>query len=378
VRWLMVIRGFGRNPRRSLSTVIGIVLALMLVLTSWGMLDTTEILIDQQFNHVQLEDAQVVPEAGVDASLIEAIQRVPGVEKTEQVSALDVSLSGPRGSYSTQLFAYPSGTVMHAFAIPGGSPQRGELVAGAALIGKTGVPVGGRISVRSPSLKKQFMLPIGATVDEPLGTFVYASPETLQDAMRSAGVGDPAGVLSRAYSVVFLKLEPGVNRAKVLAQVRKLNGVATVTDSRSLYNLVQQYLGFFYIFIGFMMLFGGVMALALIFNTVSVNLAERSTELASMRANGMSRQLIARLVTAENIILTAIGIVPGLFVGTWVAAWFMGTYSSDMFVYTLHMKPTTYVFSSLAMFAFTGLSLLPGIRAVGRVDIARVVRERSG
>ena len=248
---------------------------------------------------------------------------------------------------------------------------------GSSIIDKTGVPVGGRLSVRSPSLKKQFLLPIGATVDEPLGTFVYASPETLQEAMRSAGVGDPAGVLSRSYSVAFLKFEPGVNRAKVVDQLRKLNGVATATDSRSLYNLVQQYLGFFYIFIGFMLLFGGMMALALIFNTVSVNLAERSTELASMRANGMSRQLIARLVTAENLILTAIGIVPGLFVGTWAAAWFIGTYSSDMFVYTLHMKPTTYVFSALAMFAVTGLSLLPGIRAVGRVDIARVVRERS-
>ena len=32
---------------------------------------------------------------------------------------------------------------------------------------------------------------------------------------------------------------------------------------------------------------------------------------------------------------------------------------------------------ALAMFAVTGLSLIPGIRAVGRVDIARVVRERG-
>jgi putative ABC transport system permease protein len=221
------------------------------------------------------------------------------------------------------------------------------------------------------------MLPIGATVEEPLGTFVYASPQTLEDAMRDAGVGDPAGVLSRSYSIACVKLQPGADRDKVFEEIRDLDGVASVTDSRSLYNLVQQYLGFFYIFIGFMLLFGGVMALALIFNTVSVNLAERSTELASMRANGMSRQRIARLVTAENIVLTAIGIVPGLIVGWWAASEFMATYTSDMFIYTLHLKPSTLVLSSLAMFGFTGLSLLPGIRAVGRVDIARVVRERS-
>ena len=121
----MVLRGFGRNPRRSISTVVGIVLALTLVLTSWGLLDTTEILISQQFNHVQLEDAQIVPEHGVDASLLESIRRVTGVQVAEQVSALDVSLSGPKGSYSTQLLAFPSGTVMHAFDSPGGGPQPG-------------------------------------------------------------------------------------------------------------------------------------------------------------------------------------------------------------------------------------------------------------
>ena len=237
--------------------------------------------------------------------------------------------------------------------------------------------MGSRISLRSPSLKKQFLLPVGATVSERLGTYVYASPQTLQDALRSAGVGDPAGVLASRYSVVFVKLEPGVDRTKVLGTIRALTGVATVTDSRSVYDLVQNYLGLFYVFVGLMLLFGGIMAFALIFNTVSVNLAERSTELASMRANGMSRQLIARLVTAENLILTAVGVVPGLIVGTWAAARFLDTYTSDLFVYTLQMKPSTYVFATLAMFAFTGLSLLPGIRAVGRVDIAKVVRERS-
>ncbi|PKQ16591.1 MAG: cell division protein FtsX [Actinobacteria bacterium HGW-Actinobacteria-7] len=377
VRWRMVLRGFGRNPRRSISTVIGIVLALMLLLTSWGMLDTTEILMNKQFNQVQLEDAQVVPENGLDGSLLESLRAVPGVRVVEQVSAIDVSVSGPKGSYSTQLLAYPANTRMHAFGSAARTPQAGRIVVGAAVLDKTGVPVGGRLSVRSPSLDKRFTATIGGAVEEPLGTFVYASPATLQEALREAGTADPEDVLARGYSVAFVKFQPGVDRAKVVQDIRDLDGIATATDSRVLYALVQQYMGFFYLFIGFMLFFGGVMALALIFNTVSVNLAERSTELASMRANGMSKALIARLVTAENLILTAVGIVPGLVVGTFAASRFMGTYSSDLFIFTLHIKPSTYVYASLAMFAVTGLSLLPGIRAVGRVDIARVVRERS-
>ena len=41
VRSLMVIRSIGRNRLRTLSTALGVVLALCLILVSWGMIDTT-------------------------------------------------------------------------------------------------------------------------------------------------------------------------------------------------------------------------------------------------------------------------------------------------------------------------------------------------
>ncbi|HSK48571.1 MAG TPA: FtsX-like permease family protein [Coriobacteriia bacterium] len=377
VRWRMVLRGFGRNPRRSLSTIVGIVLALVLLLTSWGMLDTTAVLMDKQFNQIQLEDAQVVPRRGLDDPLLSQIRAVDGVRVAEQVMALDISASGPLGSYSTQLLAFAENTQMHAFGTSGDTPPPGDVLVGPSVVDKTGVPVGTQLTLRSPSLDTGFALPIGATVDEPLGTFVYASQPTLLNALREAGIADPESLMSSAYSVAFVQFEPGADREQVIGSLRDLTGVSTVSDSREIYNLVQGYLGFFYLFIGMMLVFGGTMALALIFNTVSVNLAERSSELASMRANGMSKGIVASIVTAENLILTAIGVIPGLIIGTWAADAFLSTYNSDLFAFDLVIKPGTYILASLAMFAVTGLSLLPGIRAVGRVDIAKVVREKS-
>lgn len=377
VRWRMVLRGFGRNPRRSLSTIIGIVLALVLLLTSWGMLDTTAILMDRQFNQIQLEDAQVVPQNGLDDALLSEIRQTGGVRTAEQVMALDVSASGPKGSYSTQLMAFAEDTRMHRFGTFGSTPPPGGVVAGTSIVSETGVPVGSLLTLRSPSLDTRFTLPLRGTVDEPFGTLVYTSQATLLDALRNAGVADPETLMDRAYSVVFVQFDPGADRAGTIEALRNLSGVSTVSDSRELFNLVQDYLGFFYVFIGMMLAFGGTMALALIFNTISVNLAERSGELAAMRANGMSRRMLGRIVTAENLILTAIGVVPGLVVGTWAAAAFLGTYTSDLFAYNLEMRPTTYLYATLAMFAVTALSLIPGIRAIGRVDIAKIVRERS-
>ena len=141
--------------------------------------------------------------------------------------------------------------------------------------------------------------------------------------------------------------------------------------------MFQDFLGFFYAFVGIMLVFGGVMAFALIFNTISVNVAEREGEYATMRANGLSQRKLASLITGENLLLTALGIIPGLIIGYAVAALFMQSYSSDMFTFTLDMNTSTLIFSSLAMLIVALLSVVPAIRTIRRLDIAQGVRERS-
>ncbi len=101
------------------------------------------------------------------------------------------------------------------------------------------------------------------------------------------------------------------DRDAALDEVRDLPAVAAVTDVRAVWMMIEQYLGLFYLIVGLMLAFGGVLAVALIYNVVSVNLAERTGELATMRANGVSHRRIGAYVMAENMILTAFGVIPG-------------------------------------------------------------------
>ena len=55
----------------------------------------------------------------------------------------------------------------------------------------------------------------------------------------------------------------------------------------------------------------------------------------------------------------------------------MASYSTDMWAFDLHIAPTTYVWCAAAMVAITFLSLWPGLRAVERLDIGSIVRQRS-
>ncbi|WP_157593412.1 ABC transporter permease, partial [Sedimentibacter sp. B4] len=132
-------------------------------------------------------------------------------------------------------------------------------------------------------------------------------------------------------SSALVRFEPGADRAAVLTRLTGVEGVAVALDARELYDLAQKFMGLFYVFAGVMLALGAVMAFALIFVTMTTNVSERAVELASLRTLGMSRPRVSRLVTAENLILIMVGLIPGLALGYATAAAFMSSFSSDLF-----------------------------------------------
>ena len=378
IRWLMVLRDIGRNRRRSISTTIGVILALTLVLASWGMIDTVVNLLDRNFNEIAVEDANTFLTVEVDAAAVATVNATTGVGTAEAVVAVPVSVRGPDGTYASQLEAYQIDTSVHGFDTPEGRlPATGVLV-GKALESEIGVSMGDSIVVSFPTLETSMTTTIAGFVDEPLGTFVYMERGALDNSLAAADPAIPARTLQDpSISLVKAIFEEGADRTAVIDDLEALDITAAVIDSRGLYDMFQEFLGFFYAFVGLMLVFGAVMAFALIFNTISVNVAERKGEYATMRANGLSQRRLASLITGENLLLTAIGIVPGLIVGYLVAAVFMQSYSSDMFTFQLDMNWTTLLFSALAMLLVALLSVVPAIRTIRHLDIASVVRERS-
>ena len=175
-RWRMVLRGITRDRGRSFSTAMGVVLALTLVLASWGMVDTVDILLDRQFDQVQRQDAQVYfdPGFGDVPAMISAME---GVQRVETVLQADVTLNNAGRRYSTELVAFEPETQMHDFD-PVGSPGDG-VVAGRSLHGLLDVDVGDSVVVTVSESGAEFELPIVGFVDEPLGTFVYTTLPTL-------------------------------------------------------------------------------------------------------------------------------------------------------------------------------------------------------
>jgi putative ABC transport system permease protein len=372
IRWRLVARNIGRQRRRAGYSAAGIVLALILVLISWGMLDTTQILIDRQFNQIQRWDARVYLDDGAE---IASVAEVDGVAAVEPVTMLGVAVANGARSYSTQLIAYSQETQMHNFLGGGGSwvalPASGAL-AGQSLKSVLGIGEGDQVALQVPGAAVETPITIVGFVNEPLGTFLYVSHEQLATLINGA-----AAPASPGLSSVEVIYEEGVDRAAVRDALMAVPSVVAVTDARSLLETLEEFLGLFYAFVGAMLLFGGLMAGALIFTSMTANVAERSAELAGLRAAGMPESTLSWLLSIENLVTAALGVVPGLVLGYLTSAAFMSSFSSDLFQFDLQMRWTTPILATVGVLVLAALAQLPALRSLRRLDLVSVLRTRA-
>ena len=379
VRWLSAIRGLGRARRRSVASVIGVMLATMLVVATWGFLDSFEALLERQFVDIQQYDAQLHVSGRPAAEVAADVTAVEGVEAVEEALVVPVAVMGPDGSYSTMLTALEPEAEMHRLLDAGGStlpvPTEGVLL-GLALESDLGVGVGDSVTIDVAGLATLDDVPVAGFVKEPLGTFAYTSlPYATEVVGEAFGVAMPAE--QDPANLLMLTFDDGVVGSEMRTPLSEIDGVEAFVDSNAFYDLVQGFMGLFYVVVGVMIVLGGVLAFTLIYTTMSANISERQGERAVLRTLGLSRRAIGSMVTLQNLILTLIGLIPGL-IGGWLITWvFMITMSSDMFAFDLYIRPATFVVTAIAIIIVGLLSQWPALRAVDRLDLGQLVRDRS-
>lgn len=371
VSWRMALRDIGRNRRRTLATMLGTVLALVLVLASTGLMLSMRQALEVQFGQVQRQDATVRADPAAAGQVESALAGVDGVSAIERATESPVTVAATAGgseAYSTVLTGLRPGTTMHGFRDDDGSavplPPDGVL-AGASLTGELDVDVGDDISLAAPGSPPRTVR-LAGLVDEPLGTNLYATMEVAERVVGNSGAAS-----------FLVRFEDGADRDRLRAAITTLPGVVAYTDAQALRATVDDYLGLFWAFVGAMAGLGGILAFTVIYVTMTVNLAERMVELATLRAAGVRVRRIAAVVTNENLVAVALGVPIGLAAGS-LAAWsFLRSFNSDLF--TFEFVLSWWVLAAAAggvLLAALG-SQLPAMLSIRRLDVARVVRERA-
>jgi putative ABC transport system permease protein len=210
---------------------------------------------------------------------------------------------------------------------------------------------------------------------EAIGTVAYMRQSELGRLFRK-DMELPPNAVSGAIVMVQPKFHNEVRDR--LYDVPYAGSVLSVPEIKKLVQTMMQTMR---TFVWIMELFGVALAFAMVFNMVSINILERSSEVATLRTIGISRSQISLMIGAENMIVAFIGAVLGLPIGRWFVEQFWKASQTeeqqDLFTFTIVVLPETYVIAGVAVLVTALVSQWPSLRMLAKLNLAQATKERS-
>jgi putative ABC transport system permease protein len=367
----MILRNLERQPIRTAISVLGVAFAVAVLFVGLAFIDVMDVLIHQQFDVVMRQDATlsfVEPRSGGAAHEIE---RLPGVMEIEPMRNVPARLKSGNRSRTLAITGLPPAPELNRIVDRDGRalslPAHG-LVLSKMLAGILGVEPGDSLQVEVLEGARPIReLPVMALVDDSMGLQAYMQLDAVRRMMREGGVLsgaavtlDPAAV-DEFYETV--KAIPAV-AAVSLREVMLQNFRETMAENMN----VQ---------IFFNVIFAGIIAFGVVYNSARVSLSERERELASLRVLGFTRGEISLILLGELSVVTVAALPTGAVIGYALGQLIMTGFNNEVYRLSFTVTPATIAWSFLIVIASAFISSLAVRRRLDALDLVGVLKTRE-
>ncbi|HTL35646.1 MAG TPA: FtsX-like permease family protein [Kofleriaceae bacterium] len=371
----MAIRDVLGRPLRSVATALGVAGALVVVLTTGGLLDSMRSTFGTTFHDARRDDLRVdfaapSPHAAEQLAVIPGVRRAEGLVVVPATLAanghtVEVVVQGLRDDAFLVRSIDADGTVV--------PPTPGDVVLTRGVAHALHVAIGDRVKARLPLARAdgpQFVdaaVRVAGFADAAIGPVVSMRSDELARALR---FGD-------AVTTVALAIDPAQKR-DIRTALAMRPDVARVEDTAAVRDQMNELMSLGWVLIGAMLVFGSILAAAILFSTATLGVLERRRDLATLRALGRTSREIALALTLEHALLALAGLAIGIPAARLTTRYLVGVFSSDLFALPFVTSPITYTISITGVFAVLLLAQWPALRSVARMSLADSVRSREG
>ena len=360
----LALRNMTRGRWRTVSSIMGIAVSVAMVTAVMGMLDTMDNAFDVQFNEIQKHDLKTVFTQGIDYRKTEVFQSWQQVRRAEPIAEIPVKLvNGEHSEHSAVTAIMEDATLLRPEHVAGAQPLSTDgIFLTETLARDLDLEVGDTVMVESERADRAF--PVDGLVRFPMGESAY---------MRLP----QAATLMRGFHATsaLLELEQSEYEAEVTRMLEMRAYVLSVERSAAVREGFEELMALTNQFIGIMTVFGMSLAAFAVFNTVTLNVTERSRELATMRTLGFSKRQVNMLITVESLITGVIGILLGFVLGYAIEAYLVGQMSTLDWNMDIIIEPSTYIIVGVLTLAVLLLSQVPGLRGLHKRNLADATKE---
>ena len=360
----LALRNMTRGRWRTVSSIMGIAVSVAMVTAVMGMLDTMDNAFDVQFNEIQKHDLKAVFTQGIDYRKTEVFQSWQQVRRAEPIAEIPVKLvNGEHSEHSVVTAVMEDATLLRPEHVSGAQPLNTDgIFLTETLARDLELEVGDTVMVESERMDRAF--PVAGLVRFPMGESAYMRLPQAASLMRGFHA-----------TSALLELEQPEYEGEITRMLEMRAYVLSVERSAAVREGFEELMALTNQFIGIMTVFGMSLAAFAVFNTVTLNVTERSRELATMRTLGFSKRQVNMLITVESLVTGVIGIILGFVLGYAIEAYLVGQMSTLDWNMDIIIEPSTYIIVGVLTLVVLLLSQVPGLRALHRRNLADATKE---
>ena len=398
----VALRGLAGRKLRSALTALAIVLGVAMVSGTYVLTDTIDKAFDRIFVESYAGTDAVVSGKGADISfqgqtaesppvperLLERVREVPEVDAATGVVADETAIKllssegkaiNTHGAPSLGFAIDPTQSRFNPLDLVEGrwASARGEVVIDEGTADDQGYRVGDTVSIASLRPARAFRIVglarFGGVSSIGSATFAVFDVRTAQELLDQRGTYDDISVAAKR-GVASEELVRALRDA-LPASVKVTSGTEAASDDSAEISEFTKFIRYFLLAFAGIALFVGAFV---IFNTLSITVAQRTRELATLRTIGASRRQVLASIVLEGAVVGVLASIVGLFLGLALAKGLNSLFVAlelDLPQTGMVFATRTIVVSLLVGIVITLLaSIAPAVRAT-RVPPISAVRE---
>lgn len=367
----MVFRNISRNKVRVILTCLGMIFATSLVLVGFGMSDSINYLISQQDTQVIKYDLKVDMTSNVESSFLDTIKNIKGVKNVEGLFEGPVVVSkddqekgvilrileknqelSPIINKKNEKIDVPSDGIV----IPKTLAEDLDLVENDKIY----------IDIYYPVTKK-IECKVGKIVEQYIGFNIFCDEEYISELL-NADVG---------FNSIVIKLDSQDNSNSIISQIKTIDKVKLVETKEDIINSYKKITDTMNVMIMFCFVMALILALAVIYNITSINMAERISDITTLKLIGFKDRILSKIIIRENMIITIFGIVIGLPLGYLFTNYMMSMVNMESFSLPTYVNIISYIFTAIIVFVFTYLINLFFNRKISKIEVSQQLKVRE-
>ena len=341
----LTIRNIFRYKRRIFMSIFGIASCTMILLAGYGIKDSIAYVVDKQYNEINHNDALIALDGKLSADELDKLTANEGLEFNVYARIDQVEVENKRLSF---IIPYDDEEFKKALTIIDVdtkeeiSLKEDSVVVTEKLAKYFNKKVGDTIEIlESDNLTYEFT--ISNICENYIGDYIYITKDTYEKSIGKYSI-----------NAQYLKFKDLTKENEIMSEIKNGNShilsTVLISTAKEQADVLFKSLN---IIVYVLVLFSGALSFVVFYSLAYINISERQREIATLKVLGFYNREVDNYMMKEEFIITILGILVGLGLGTFYAYMLIDSIEINTMQYIKSIHLDSYLQTSGFMLIFT-------------------------